>query len=110
MPATAWRVFQGDDPTPDGSALGALPPGRPKINLKGIGIGNGLTVPEIQYKVYRSASSSTQPPPPSLPSSLAPPPTPLRVHPRDERKAGVAGGGAVGPVEERSEGWRGPGD
>ncbi|KAF0698285.1 Aste57867_11078 [Aphanomyces stellatus] len=40
VPAVAHRIYTGNQ----GSD--------PKINLKGIGIGNGLTVPEIQYQWY----------------------------------------------------------
>ncbi|KDO33082.1 hypothetical protein SPRG_01896 [Saprolegnia parasitica CBS 223.65] len=41
VPAVAHRIYSGNK---EGSS--------PKINLKGIGIGNGLTSPEVQYQYY----------------------------------------------------------
>ncbi|CAK4084656.1 unnamed protein product [Aphanomyces euteiches] len=41
VPAVAHRIYKGNKEQKD-----------PKIQLKGIGIGNGLTVPEIQYEWY----------------------------------------------------------
>jgi len=42
-PAIAQRVFKGNQEKKKGTEL---------VNLKGVGIGNGLTDPEIQYKYY----------------------------------------------------------
>jgi len=43
-PNVAYAVFEGNK-NPSNTAL-------PKINLKGLAVGNGLTDPEIQYKYY----------------------------------------------------------
>ncbi|RHY09758.1 hypothetical protein DYB30_006395 [Aphanomyces astaci] len=42
VPAVAHRIYIGNQKDD----------GNPKINLKGIGIGNGLTAPEVQYNWY----------------------------------------------------------
>lgn len=42
-PAAGYRVFMGNK---------SPAPGDVHINLKGIGVGNGLTDPEIQYQYY----------------------------------------------------------
>ena len=42
-PAISYRIHQGNM---------KLKKGDIKLNLKGVGVGNGLTQPEIQYKYY----------------------------------------------------------
>jgi len=50
VPAVSHRVWQRNK---------ALAPGVVPINLKGIGIGNGLTEPSIQYRYYKDMAVST---------------------------------------------------
>lgn len=48
VPAITHRIFTGNQGPTAGDGLGATI----KINLKGFGIGNGLTDPEVQYPFY----------------------------------------------------------
>ena len=50
IPAVTHKIWQNNNKLPSGAI---------KINLKGTGVGNGLTDPEIQYQYYAKMANST---------------------------------------------------